>query len=144
MKKTIIFTFVILFVAVSSYFVFAKEHSAQTDVNSNTAIKQDANSGAVNKQQSCKYTTDIAMAVRPPCPMCQLHSALTQSMMQIQMAAPVNGGIIVLVGNRLLKYDYDLNLVRETEVPINLEETQKQIEEITKNCLSCRRMMEQY
>jgi hypothetical protein len=114
MKKTIIFTFVILFVAVSSYFVFAKEHSAQTD-------QQYADNGAVNNQQNGKYTTDIAMAARPPCP---LHSALTQSMMQIQMTAPVNGGIIILVGNRLLKYDYDLNLVKETEVPINLEETQ--------------------
>lgn len=37
-------------------------------------------------------------------------------MMQKQMVATSDGGIIVLAGNRLLKYDKDLNLVREVEL----------------------------
>jgi len=36
--------------------------------------------------------------------------------MQKQMVAANDGGVIVLAGNKLLKYDKDLNLVKEVEV----------------------------
>ncbi len=36
--------------------------------------------------------------------------------MQKQMVATNDGGVIILVGNKLLKYDKDLNLVKEVEV----------------------------
>jgi len=35
---------------------------------------------------------------------------------QKQMVATNDGGVIVLVGNKLLKYDKDLNLVKEAEL----------------------------
>ena len=41
--------------------------------------------------------------------------------MQKQMVATNDGGIIVLTGNKLLKYDKDLNLVKETEVKTGVE-----------------------
>ena len=39
-----------------------------------------------------------------------------QKMMQATMVATKDGGIIVLKGNKLLKYDKDLNLVKEVEI----------------------------
>ena len=36
--------------------------------------------------------------------------------MQKQMVATADGGVIVLSGNKLLKYDKDLNLVKEAEL----------------------------
>jgi len=41
--------------------------------------------------------------------------------MQKQMVATNDGGVIVLVGNKLLKYDKDLNLIREAEVKTEVE-----------------------
>ena len=41
--------------------------------------------------------------------------------MQKQMVATNDGGVIVLVGNKLLKYDKDLNLVKEVEVKTEVE-----------------------
>jgi len=35
-----------------------------------------------------------------------------------QMVATDEGGVIVLAGNKLLKYDADLNLVKEVEIPM--------------------------
>lgn len=35
-----------------------------------------------------------------------------------QMVATDEGGVIVLAGNKLMKYDADLNLVKEAEVPM--------------------------
>jgi len=37
-------------------------------------------------------------------------------MMQKQMVATNDGGVILLLGNKLIKYDKDLNLVKEAEV----------------------------
>ena len=41
--------------------------------------------------------------------------------MQKQMVSTNDGGVIVLTGNRLLKYDKDLNLVKEAELKTRVE-----------------------
>jgi len=41
--------------------------------------------------------------------------------MQRQMVATSDGGVIVLAGGKLLKYDKDLNLVREVDLKTNVE-----------------------
>jgi len=41
--------------------------------------------------------------------------------MQKQMVATNDGGVIVLAGNKLLKYDKDLNLVKEVELKTQFE-----------------------
>jgi len=35
------------------------------------------------------------------------------------MGVPISGGMIVLAGNKLLKYDTDLNIVKEVEIPMS-------------------------
>jgi hypothetical protein len=39
-------------------------------------------------------------------------------MAKTQMVSTDEGGVIVLAGNKLLKYDADLDLVKEVEVPV--------------------------
>jgi hypothetical protein len=41
--------------------------------------------------------------------------------MQRQMVATNDGGVIVLAGNKLLKYDKDLNLIKEVELKTGVE-----------------------
>ncbi len=41
--------------------------------------------------------------------------------MQKQMVSTNDGGVIVLTGNKLLKYDKDLNLVKEVELKTGVE-----------------------
>ena len=46
-------------------------------------------------------------------------------MMQKQMIATSDGGVIVLAGNKLYKYDKNLNLVKETEIKKDFEHMKK-------------------
>ena len=40
------------------------------------------------------------------------------------LAMNVSGGMIMLAGNKLLKYDADLNLVKEVEIPMPERQTE--------------------
>lgn len=50
-----------------------------------------------------------------------MHCMMMKKMMSKKMVASGDGGVIVLVGNKLLKYDKDLNLVKEAEIKIDME-----------------------
>lgn len=41
---------------------------------------------------------------------------MKKMMMGKEMVASADGGVIVLVGNKIMKYDKDLNLVKEVEI----------------------------
>jgi len=55
----------------------------------------------------------------------QIGNLITQIMSgnQKQMVATNDGGVIVMAGNKLLKYDKDLNLVKEAELKTRVELT---------------------
>lgn len=46
-------------------------------------------------------------------------------MSSIAMVVTQDGGVIVMIGNELLKYDKDLNLVKKTEIKFDFENWQK-------------------
>lgn len=46
------------------------------------------------------------------------------------MVAVPDGGVIVLIGNRLLKYDKDLNLKKEVEIKSEVDEMMDEMEEM--------------
>ena len=53
------------------------------------------------------------------------HGCDMKSMMSPSLLETKDGGIVVMMGNKLMKYDKDLNLVKEAEVKIDVEEMQK-------------------
>lgn len=55
---------------------------------------------------------------------------MMKPMMQKQIVATKDGGVVVLSGNRLLKYDKNLNLKSETQIPMDKE----WMHEIMRNC----------
>jgi len=61
--------------------------------------------------------------------MCPMHTSMCGSMMKSQIVATEDGGVVVLVCNKLMKYDKDLNLVKETEFKIDMEEKMKKMME---------------
>jgi len=52
------------------------------------------------------------------CPNCQM---MMKMMMSKTMVASDDGGVIVMIGNKLFKYDKDLNLKKEVEIKIDME-----------------------
>jgi len=57
------------------------------------------------------------------------HGMMMKHMIQKEMVATEGGGVIILVGNKLIKYDRDLNLAKEVEIKIDSEATMKQMKE---------------
>jgi hypothetical protein len=51
-------------------------------------------------------------------PMPGMEKMCASMMGKAQMVATDEGGVIVLAGNKLLKYDSDLNLAKEVELPM--------------------------
>ncbi len=59
---------------------------------------------------------------------------MMKAMMKKTIVATEDGGVIVLAGNKLMKYDKNLNLVKEVEIKIDMEAMQKNMKEMMKNC----------
>lgn len=59
---------------------------------------------------------------------------MMKSMMKRDIIATSDGGIIVVLGNKLTKYDKDLNVVKEVELKIDTEGMQKMMEEMKSMC----------
>ena len=57
---------------------------------------------------------------------------MKKMMMGKEMVSSGDGGVIILVGNKLLKYDSDLNLVKETEIKIDMEAMMEKCEAMMK------------
>ena len=55
-------------------------------------------------------------------------------MMQKQLVATSDGGVIVLAGNKLYKYDKNLNLVKEAEIKMDFEGMKKMMDQMKEKC----------
>ncbi len=65
------------------------------------------------------------------------------SMVMPQLAATSDGGVVVAVGGKLVKYDAGLRRVAETNINIDWTQVQQRVEQIMQNCPMHRRMMMQ-
>lgn len=72
------------------------------------------------------------------CPMC---ATMCKSMVDKAMAATSDGGIVVMVGYKLIKFDRDLNKVKEAQIAIDTEEIQTQMQKMMQSCPMCAQMM---
>ncbi len=59
---------------------------------------------------------------------------MMKMMMEKEMVPTSDGGVIVLSGNRLLKYDKDLELVKEVKIEMDFEGMKKMMEKMKENC----------
>jgi hypothetical protein len=61
------------------------------------------------------------------CPMCHM-------MMGKSMIATTDGGVVVMIGDKLMKFDKDLNLVKETKIKMDIEGMEKPMLQPGKEC----------
>ena len=74
--------------------------------------------------------------------MCPMASMMGQCMMQKEMVAVEDGGVIVMADNKLFKYDKALNLVKEVELKIDTKAMQEKMQQMMKECMEkCPMMM---
>ena len=59
---------------------------------------------------------------------------MMESMMKRSVTATSDGGVVVLFGNKLTKYDKDLNVVKEVELKMDMEGMQKMMGDMKGMC----------
>jgi len=70
------------------------------------------------------------------CPMCHMNKGMM--MEGKKLVATQDGGAILMIGNKLIKYDASMNLVKEVEIKIDMEAMKSAMEEMKKNCPMCK------
>jgi hypothetical protein len=68
---------------------------------------------------------------------CPIHDKMMTSMTQRTLVATPDGGVVVLVGNTLMKYDSALNLVKETEFKFDEQAMQQKMQKMMDACPMC-------
>ncbi len=61
-------------------------------------------------------------------------SPMMKSMMERTVVATNDGGIIVVMGNKITKYDKNLNVVKEVEMKMDMEGMQKMMDSMKTMC----------
>lgn len=59
---------------------------------------------------------------------------MMMKMMDRSIVATTDGGVVVLAGNKITKYDRDLNVVKEAEVKVDMDAMQKDMAAMMKMC----------
>lgn len=118
MKRLVLLVTVGIIVGLGGYAVFAEQQ------------KEQMGEGMMLK--------DEKMCPMPNCPMC---TTMCKSMMEKKLVATEDGGIILMAGCKLIKFDKDLNKVKEVPIEINIEEIKAKMQEMIKACPMCPMMM---
>ncbi|OGX16053.1 MAG: hypothetical protein A2166_05430 [Omnitrophica WOR_2 bacterium RBG_13_41_10] len=115
MKKTIFITLMVLILVPA--LAFAEEKSMGMDTSMKMAKGMEMGKGMGMGRRGMGFNCGK---------MCM--------MMQKQMVVTSDGGVIVLAGNKLYKYDKNLNLVKEVEIKIDVEAMKKTIGQMREKC----------
>ncbi len=77
-----------------------------------------------------------------PMGMCPMQAMMMKQMMSRTILETEDGGIVVMMGNRIVKYDKKLNLVGEVELKVDMEKMHAMMKKMMEECPMCREMME--
>ena len=67
---------------------------------------------------------------------------MMKMMMEKSVVATSDGGVVVVAGNKITKYDKDLKVVKEAEVKMDMEAMGKNMEEMMAKCPMMQKMKE--
>ena len=59
---------------------------------------------------------------------------MMKSMMERSVVATSDGGVVVVMGNKLTKYNKDLNVIKEVELKMDMEAMKKNMDDMMKMC----------
>lgn len=68
------------------------------------------------------------------CPVCHMGKMMMGGK---ELLATQDGGVVLMIGDKLIKYDASMNLVKEVEIKIDMEAMKNKMEEMKKNCPMC-------
>jgi hypothetical protein len=148
MKRYMVMAVVSIIVAAGSYMAFAQQDtnmpSRRPGRTMNRGMTQDANTpGARGRGMmggGMAQRRNMMGARMGMMRMCDTHRMVAQSIAQETIVPTTDGGVVIMVGNKLMKYDSSLNLIKEMELKIDYEAMQQQMQEMMEGCAGCKQM----
>lgn len=74
-----------------------------------------------------------------PCPMCMM---MAGHLFKSELIATTDGGVLLMIGGTLYKYDANLALVAETQLQLDPQQIQTQLQQLISNCPACQQKMQ--
>ena len=74
--------------------------------------------------------------------MCPLHKTMMKNMTKIDVVGMEDGGVVVLMGDKLVKYDKDLNQEKEVTLKMDMEHVKSTMQDQMKDCPMRQKMLE--
>ena len=94
-----------------------------------SAVAQESKEESPSKKECMKKCS---------CPM----KTMMKSMLKTEVVATQDGGVVVRMGTKMVKYDKDLNEVKEVELKMDMEQIKNMLHEKMKDCPIRQKMME--
>jgi hypothetical protein len=74
------------------------------------------------------------------CSMCHMNKMMMGCK---ELIATQDGGVVLMMGHKLIKYDAQLNVVKEVEIKMDMEAMHKSMEEMKKSCPMYHKMQDE-
>jgi len=122
MKRLVLFVIVGLLIVSTAYIVSAGQQNEKTD-------------GGMTPK-ACMPNCPMSNCPMPNCPMpnCLMCQAMCKSMMSKSLVATDDGGVILMTGCQLVKYDKDLNKVKEVQIEVDMDKMKDKMQSMMKAC----------
>jgi hypothetical protein len=130
--KRIVFLIVAVIMVMTSAKIFYAEDTAAKEKGAMTG--EEMKSMPMKKHDMMMKEKGMSMGC------CPLHGMMMKGMMEKKMVATSDDGIVILTCHKLMKYDKDLNLVKEVEIKADMESMKKMMTEMKEKCPQCQRM----
>jgi len=117
MKRTTFVAIITTFILILSGSCFAQENDDQTGQMGHMMSGQ----GMMGHQGMSDQGTNDRYHKMNRCPMGKgmMNGMPMSGMMGKSMVATQDGGVVIMIGNKLYKYDQKLKLEKETEIPVD-------------------------
>src|SRR3989339_446030 len=118
MKKYAIYSLMILLAAGGLYMAFAAD---------------DSNMPMMGRRGMPMGRGMMMPDMKAGCPICT-------AMMQKQMVATTDGGVVITAFGQIMKFDKDLNLVKAVDIPFDAGKMEAKMKTMMQNCPMCKMM----
>ena len=133
MRRIFSLVLAVLLISAVSVLVFAQEEKSEM-------AQEQTEAGMMTGEGMMKKGTMMhkgkTMGMHP------MHGMM-KAMMAKSLVATEDGGVVVMVGNKLLKYDKYLNLKKEVEIEIDMEGMHKMMMQMKEKCPMSKKMRQE-
>jgi hypothetical protein len=145
MKKYMIVAVVAVTVVAASYVAFARQDGnmpGRRGAMMGRGMMEDGNmpGGRMGERGMMEGRRGMMARRMAMMHMCDTHRMVAEAMARQNLVPTSDGGVIVMAGGKLAKYDANLNLVKETDIKVDYNALEQKMDAMMEECPGCKQM----